>query len=170
MFCWAFSLFSRDFRGSVGSKNPSFFHFFCGFPSIFQKQGKEGQGVARLTRMIKSFARFAQIANRFVRGEQRAPENATHPKMQVIDRSQNLRFRCVAFSSALCSPLRGAKTHPKMQHTRNRRFWERSISCIFGCVTFSGALWRLPNLCEFTCLSDRLRPDSPEQTFQHLER
>ena len=42
-FFWAFfPSFSRDFRGSVGIKNPC---FFGGFPCLFpKKQGKEGQG------------------------------------------------------------------------------------------------------------------------------
>ena len=36
------------------------------------------------------------------------------------------------------------KEHPKTQHTRKRKFSERSGTCVFGCVAFSGALWRLP--------------------------
>ena len=46
-----------------------------------------------------------------------------------------LRFR-VLFGAL----LEGKKEHPKTQHTRKRRFWERSITCVFGCVAFSGAL------------------------------
>ena len=45
-----------------------------------------------------------------------------------------LRFR-VCFGAL----LEGNKEHPKTQHTRKRRFWERSITCVFGCVAFSGA-------------------------------
>ena len=42
VFLSVFPFFSRDFRGSVGIKNPC---FFGGFPRVFQKkQGKEGQG------------------------------------------------------------------------------------------------------------------------------
>ena len=42
VFLSVFPFFSRDFRGSVGIKNPC---FFCGFPCLFpKKQGKEGQG------------------------------------------------------------------------------------------------------------------------------
>ena len=42
VFLSVFPLFSRDFRGSVGIKNPCFFGGFpCHFP---KKQGKEGQG------------------------------------------------------------------------------------------------------------------------------
>ena len=53
-----------------------------------------------------------------------------------------LRFR-VCFGAL----LDGNKEHPKMQHTRKRRFSERSIFCVFGCVAFSGAFWRLPIRC-----------------------
>ena len=43
VFSSVFPFFSRDFRGSVGIKNPC---FFGGFPCLFpkKKQGKEGQG------------------------------------------------------------------------------------------------------------------------------
>ena len=42
VFLSVFPFFSRDFRGSVGIKNPC---FFGGFPCLFpKKQGKEGQG------------------------------------------------------------------------------------------------------------------------------
>ena len=42
-FLIVFLSFSRDFRGSVGIKNPCFFGgFLCLFPK--KKQGKEGQG------------------------------------------------------------------------------------------------------------------------------
>ena len=44
VFSSVFPFFSRDFRGSVGIKNPC---FFGGFPCLFpKKQGKEGQGKA----------------------------------------------------------------------------------------------------------------------------
>ena len=60
---------------------------------------------------------------------QRAPENATHPKTQVTDRPQNLRFRvCCVFGCSLFSLLEENKEHPKTQHTRKRRFWKRSIT------------------------------------------
>ena len=76
---------------------------------------------------------------------QRAPENATHPKTQVPDRSENLRFRvCCVFGCSLFPSNRAPKTHPKTQHTRKRRISERSGTCVFGCVAFSGALRRLP--------------------------
>ena len=48
-----------------------------------------------------------------LRGEQKAPENATHPKTQLIDRSENLRFRVCCVSGALCSPLRGRQNTPE---------------------------------------------------------
>ena len=48
------------------------------------------------------------------------------------------------FSGPKCPPRQRAPenaTRPKTQ-----AFWERSqIACVFGCVAFSGALWRLPN-------------------------
>ena len=46
-----------------------------------------------------------------------------------------LRFR-VCFGAL----LEGNKEHPKTQHTRKRRFWKRSTTCIFGRVAYSGAL------------------------------
>ena len=75
-----------------------------------------------------------RIRTTLFRGEQKAPENATHPKTQVIDRFQNLRFQvCCVFGSSLFRSKRAPK------HTRKRRFWERSVTCVFGCVAFSGA-------------------------------
>ena len=53
------------------------------------------------------------------------PENAGNRPFQESAFSGVLRFR-VCF---------GAQ-HPKTQHTRKRRFWKRSITCIFGCVAF----------------------------------
>ena len=45
VFLSVFPFFSRDFRGSVGIRNPcSFGGFPCHFP---KKQGKEGQGGVR---------------------------------------------------------------------------------------------------------------------------
>ena len=47
VFLSVFPFFSKDFRGSVGIKNPCFFR---GFPCLFpKKQGKEGQGILRPT-------------------------------------------------------------------------------------------------------------------------
>ena len=44
--------------------------------------------------------------------------------------------------SRVCSGtlLEGNEEHPKTQRTRKRRFLERSVFCVFGCVAFSGAL------------------------------
>ena len=73
----------------------------------------------------------------FLRREQRAPENATHPKTQVVDRSENLRFRvCCVFGCSLFPSKRAPKTHPKTQHTRKRRFSERSMTCVSGVLRF----------------------------------
>ena len=43
VFLSVFPFFSRDFRGSVGIKNPCFFCWFS-LPFSKKKQGKEGQG------------------------------------------------------------------------------------------------------------------------------
>ena len=96
--------------------------------------------------MTKSVLPLESMGFCLIRGEQKAPENATHLKTQVIDRFQNLLFRvCCIFGCFIVFPLyEGAKAHPKTQHTRKRRFWERSVPCVFGCVPFSGAFWRLP--------------------------
>ena len=40
------------------------------------------------------------------------------------------------------SKLAGAKKHPKTQHTRKRRHPTVPRICVFGCVAFSGVLWR----------------------------
>ena len=64
----------------------------------------------------------------------RAPENATHPKTQVTDRSQNLPFRVMfRFRVCLGRPLRGdIKESPEIcGFTRKRSFWERSVTCVF---------------------------------------
>ena len=53
-----------------------------------------------------------------LRGRQEAPENATHPKTQVTDRFQNLRFRvCCAFGCSL----------ETVGYLRFR------VCCVFGC-------------------------------------
>ena len=55
VFLSVFPFFSRDFRGSVGIKNPC---FFGGFPCrLPKKQGKEGQG----RRNFSSFFVFSSI-------------------------------------------------------------------------------------------------------------
>ena len=38
--------------------------------------------------------------------------------------------------------LAGAKTHPKTQHTRKRKYPTVPRICDFGCVAFSGVFWR----------------------------
>ena len=66
-------------------------------------------------------------------------------------------FGCVAFSGALCFPIKGRQTHTrKRKHTRYRRFWERPlcfrVCCVFGCVLASAKvsllqkLW-IPTFC-----------------------
>ena len=63
------------------------------------------------------------------------PQNADIRRIPESAFSGVLRFR-VCFGAL----LEGNKEHPKTQHTRKRRFWEQSITCVFGCVAFSGAL------------------------------
>ena len=63
------------------------------------------------------------------------PENAGNRPFPESAFSGVLRFR-VCFGVL----LEGNKEHPKTQHTRKRRFWKQSITCVFGCVAFSGAL------------------------------
>ena len=69
------------------------------------------------------------------RGEQRAPENATHPKTQVPDRSENLRFRvCCVFGCSLFPSNRAPK------HTRKRNTPENADSRNGQALAFSGVL------------------------------
>ena len=125
---------------------------------------------------------------RHLRGELRAPENATHAKTQILEtvRSEKLQnesfpnfliFRpefcpefCSEFSpnflrsfcASFCGRRRPEKIHQKSPPFFNAKFpgnfeekihkmflesgqsKKRSITCVFGCVAFSGALWRLP--------------------------
>ena len=60
------------------------------------------------------------------------PENAGNRPLPESAFSGVLRFR-VCFGAL----LEGSKTQAKKQHTRKRRFWERSVTCIFGCEAFS---------------------------------
>ena len=70
-----------------------------------------------------------------IRGEQRAPENATHPKTQKIDRSENLRFRvCCVFWCSLFASKRAPK------HTRKRNTPEMADLGNGELVVFSGVL------------------------------
>ena len=60
VFLSVFPLFSRDFRGSVGIKNPC---FVGGFPCLFpKKQGKEGQGRSRPSSRKNSRKGFGRIS------------------------------------------------------------------------------------------------------------
>ena len=74
---------------------------------------------------------FSQLSR-----HQRAPKNAVNRPFPESAFSGVLHF-WVCFGA----PLEQNKEHPKTQHTRKRRFWERSITCIFGRVAFSGALY-----------------------------
>ena len=69
-----------------------------------------GNSLACSRKMIASTVLF--------RGEQRAPQNATYPKTQVMDRFENPHFRvCCVFGCSLFPSKGGAKTHPKTRHT-----------------------------------------------------
>ena len=68
---------------------------------------------------------------------QKAPESATHPKTQVIDRFQNLRFRvCCVFG---CSLFR-SKSLRAPKHTRKRNTPENADSGNGRLPAFSGVL------------------------------
>ena len=75
-----------------------------------------------------------------IRGEQRAPENATHPKTQVTGGSRNLRFRvCCVFGCSLFPSKRAPNTpenatHPKSQIPGTTRYSRFRVCCTFGCV------------------------------------
>ena len=73
--------------------------------------------------------------NQCLRREQKAPENATHPKTQVIDRFQNQRFRvCCVFGCSLFPSKRAPK------HTRKRNTPENADSGNGRLLAFSGVL------------------------------
>ena len=108
-------------------------------------------------RSLRAASQSAGVINEFGpgkskvhRGEQKTPENATHPKTQVIDRSQNLRFRvCCVFGCSLF-PSRRRQHIRKCNTTEKKQFWERSTTCVFGCVGFLGVFWRLPKFQWFS--------------------
>ena len=79
------------------------------------------------------------------------PKNAGNRPFPESGLSGVLRFR-VCFGAL----LEGNKEHPKTQHTRKRRFWEQSITCVFGCAAFSGACSPLINFCfqDLGCLTE----------------
>ena len=67
-----------------------------------------------------------------------------------MDRFENLRFRVFSFSGALCAPLRGRQTRtPKRNTPENADSGNGPITCIFGCVAFSGVFWRLPIIARY---------------------
>ena len=77
---------------------------------------------------------------------QKAPENATHPKTQVTDRSQNLRFRvCCVFGCSLFRSKRAPNNTRKRNTPENADSGNGRLPAVFGCVAFSGAFWRLQN-------------------------
>ena len=57
----------------------------------------------------------------------KAPENATHPKTQKTDHSENLRFR-VCFGTL----LKGNNEHPKTQIFGTVCFLRFRVCCVFG--------------------------------------
>ena len=82
-FLSVFPFFCRDFRGSVGIKNPC---FFGGFPCLFpKKQGKEGQGkhLASVSQSNVFGIHFAALSGWSVRSrlseELQGHTSRTHP-------------------------------------------------------------------------------------------
>ena len=86
-------------------------------------------GSLRTTLKIKTTTR--KVKNNLKKSE----ENKEHPKTHGI-----CVFGCVAFSGALCSPLRGHQntpenaTHPKSQIPGTTRYSRFRVCCVFGCV------------------------------------
>ena len=67
------------------------------------------------------------------------PENADNRLFRESAFSGVVRFGCSLFSSK-----RAPKHTQKPNTPENARVWEQSITCVFGCVAFSGVLWHLP--------------------------
>ena len=73
------------------------FHCIRMFKGIFRHARFKNAPTRCLPMLKEASDIFSTLGRR-----QRAPENATHPKTQVIDRSQNLRFRvCCVFGCVL---------------------------------------------------------------------
>ena len=78
-------------------------------------------------------------------GECFSAENKEHPKTQHTRKRRKLTvpkicvFGCVAFSGALCSPLRGRQntpenaTHPNCRIIGTVNFLRFQVCCVFGC-------------------------------------
>ena len=79
-------------------------------------------------------------------------ENKEHPKTQRAPENAGNRlfpeicvFGCVAFSGALCSPLRGRQdtpenaTHPKTQSLGTVDYLRFRVCCVFGCSLLAPA-------------------------------
>ena len=72
-----------------------------------------------------------------LRGEQKAPENATHPKTQKTDRSENLRFWvCCVFGCSLFPSKRAPKHTRKRNAPENADFWNGLFSAFSGVLRF----------------------------------
>ena len=124
----------------------------CGLgerPSAAQKAGRANKRVVAKAVMEgrvfrEGFCLVAAFSSRDHFGKcQSTPENATHPKTQVIDRSQNLPFRVCCVSGVLWCPLRAEQrapenaTHPKTQILGTIDFLRFRVCCVFGCALFS---------------------------------
>ena len=78
---------------------------------------------------------FQHPAVREIRGDQKTPENATHPKTSVPDGSENVHFRvCCIFGCSLFSSKRAPK------HTRKSNTPEIADSGNLRLSAFSGVL------------------------------
>ena len=85
------------------------------------------------------------------RREENTPENATHPKMQIIGGSENLRFRVHCVLGCFCFPLKGRQntpenaTHPKSHFLGTMDYLRIRVCRVFGCVL------ALANVCVCVC-------------------
>ena len=91
--------------------------------------GRTHLGPQRLLRFFTCVRKFGS--------RQKAPENATHPKTQIIDRSQKLRF-CFRVCRLFGCFLFPSKRAPK--HTRKRNIPENADSGNGRAPAFSGVL------------------------------
>ena len=74
---------------------------------------------------------------------QNTPENATHPKTQILGTVRHLRFRVCCVFGCVLAPVSGEQrapenaTHPKTQILGTVRYLRFRVCCVFGCSLFS---------------------------------
>ena len=99
---------------------------------------------------------------KFIRGRQKAPENATHPKTQKIDHSENLRFRvCCVFGCSLFPSKRAPKHTRKRNTPENADFWSGQFSAFSGVLRFRV----LFGACQVQKFTDRLLQERRDTLF-----